>query len=327
MKNKLKFILPIIIIVALTAYLGWQVFGPGPEESSIVTTESEIVPTRLAQSDLNTNFQINDIPLNEILSGGPGKNGIPALTDPEFISIAESEISDDITVIFVENEGEQKIYPYSILVWHEIVNDEVGGKPLAVTFCPLCGSAIVFDREVDGETLEFGVSGFLYESNLLMYDKGFDESLWSQSLGRAVVGTKTGESLEYFPLQLMTYKEARERFPDALVLSENTGYSRDYNSNPYFDYEKDDNTLFPVSVDDNRYPAKEVFYIVPLEGNSVAVRLNLEDGDYQVPDSDVVIKVQFGDIKAFWGDAEIPGYFEMWFSWATHNQDTGTVID
>lgn len=295
-------------------------------ESSTTLPESSVVPERLQNSALNVDYSQSTVELDLVLSGGPGKDGIPALTNPEFEPIEESIVAEDTQVIVVENEGEVKVYPYSILVWHEIVNDTVGGKPLAITFCPLCGSAIVFDREIDGGVVDFGVSGFLYESNLLMYSREDNESLWSQSLGQAVVGERAGEELVYLPLQLMTFAEAVVEYPNATVLSANTGFTRDYTGNPYAGYEDTEETSFPVSVNDNRFPAKEVFYIVPVGGTSVAVRLDKADGIYQLPDSDVFVTVDKGRYTASWGDAELPGYYEMWFSWATHNQETGEVL-
>jgi len=159
-----------------------------------------------------------------------------------------------------------------------------------------------------------------------MYSREDSESLWSQSRGEAVIGERVGEDLEYFPLELLTFAEAKELYPDATVLSEDTGYTRDYAGNPYAGYEDTEETSFPVSVDDNRFPAKEVFYIVPLEGISVAVRQDKTDGIYQLPNSDVFVTVDNGRYTASWGDVELPGYYEMWFSWATHNQETGEVL-
>lgn len=284
------------------------------------------VSVTLRNSGLEVDFSKHSIDLSDILNGGPGKDGIPALTNPMYVSHDQANVDDDAEVMYVEHDGDERIYPYSILVWHEIVNDTVGGKPLAITFCPLCGSAIVFETEIEGEVLEFGVSGFLFESNLLMYDRNESESLWSQSLGEAVAGVRTGQKLVHHPVAVMTYRESKERFPQAQVLSENTGYSRDYTGNPYAGYEDTEQTIFPVSVQDNRFPAKEVFYIVPLGGMSAAIRLDKNDGDYRVPDSDVVISFEKGVPTARWGTAELPGYYEMWFSWATHNQNSGIVL-
>lgn len=137
---------------------------------------------------LKTNTSQRSIELSKVLSGGPGKDGIPAIREPVFVSVSEKPESVLLdTDGIVLGKGQAKFYPYNIMIWHEIVNDTVDGVPVAVTFCPLCGSAAVFDRRVDGESLSFGVSGLLYQSNLLMHDSK-TESLWSQVLGEAVVG-------------------------------------------------------------------------------------------------------------------------------------------
>lgn len=325
--NRISVTVALIALFLVMVIIIMQINKSGDVGEVRVANPNVAIPSVLARSELKTDFSNSSIELDQILSGGPGKDGIPALSDPGFVRIEDSEIGDETQVIYVENNGEGKIYPYSIIVWHEIVNDNVGGVPLAITFCPLCGSAIVFERDVDGQVLDFGVSGFLYQSNLLMYSRDDSETLWSQSLGEAVAGAKTGQTLTHFPFQLLSYSDTIEKHPDALVLSTNTGYSRDYKNTPYSGYEDTEQTNFPVSVTDKRFPAKEVFYIVPLEGNSVAVRTDKADGTYEIPDSDVVVIFDKGLVTAKWGDAVIPGYYEMWFSWATHNQDTGIVIN
>src|SRR3989344_4868604 len=143
---------------------------------------------------LNTDTGKSSIDQSKIVSGGPGKDGIPAISNPKFVDIGDEELSDSTSGILINLNKQTRFYPFNILVWHEIVNDSIEGSYIAVTFCPLCGSAIVFDRRVGDEILEFGVSGLLYESNLLMYDKK-TESLWSQVLGEAVVGSYTGTKL------------------------------------------------------------------------------------------------------------------------------------
>ena len=214
----------------------------------------------LVEQGFTTDIDRSSIDPSMILSGGPGKDGIPAINDPVFVSLAETTISDEVRGIFIDIDDTQRFYPYSILVWHEIVNDTVGETPITVSFCPLCDSGIVFDRRVDGETLRFGVSGFLFESNLLMYDTA-TESLWSQARLEALVGDYTGTTLAILPLQLVTLGEVREKYPDALVMSTDTGFPRDYTANPYAGYLDTEEAIFPVSVSDRRFPAKELLYV------------------------------------------------------------------
>jgi len=147
------------------------------------------------------------VPLDKIRSGGPPKDGIPSIDDPQFVIASEAEfVSDNDVIIGLEINGETKAYPLSILVWHEIVNDDVGGTPVAVTYCPLCFTNQVFERTINGNEVEFGTSGKLYNSNLVMYDR-LTESYWSQALGTAIVGELAGYELEKTPFDVITWKE------------------------------------------------------------------------------------------------------------------------
>ncbi|MEO0702701.1 MAG: DUF3179 domain-containing protein [Pseudomonadota bacterium] len=173
----------------------------------------------------------------EILSGGPPKDGIPAIDDPNFIAAAEeTRIGDREPVITVEMEGEvPRAYPIRYLTWHEIVNDEMGGVPIAVTFCPLCNSGITFDRRVEGQVLSFGVSGKLRNSDMVMYDRE-TESWWQQAIGEGIVGEMTGVELVALPTWMESWAEFRERNPDGAVMDE-PGWNRAYGSNPYVNYD------------------------------------------------------------------------------------------
>ncbi len=299
-------------------------------EPAAVETEPERKQA-FARDDLKTNTAKISIPFAEILGGGPGKDGIPALDNPTFISVnAAKEIeNDDTNGLLVESGGEAKFYPYNILVWHEIVNDTVGGAPVLVTFCPLCGTGIVFDPRINGKQENFGVSGKLWESNLLMFDRT-TESLWSQALGRAVVGDKLGEELPIFPSQLLSFKEFSEQYPNGKVLSRDTGHTRVYDFYPYGNYDDNDSLYFPVSVTDNRLSLKEIMYVVPTGNQSVAFARAalIESGSATVStasgtltaiveDGKIIVKNPSGKV--------LPGYHEMFFSWATHHQDDGVV--
>jgi len=272
---------------------------------------------------LMTNTAKLSIPFEKILDGGPGKDGIPALTNPKFVSVKEANIEGDVDGMVVSVGNVTKFYPFSIMVWHEIVNDVVNGKSIVVTFCPLCGSSIAFET-----TDEFGVSGKLYESNLLMYDKS-TESLWSQSIGTAVVGDRTGEKLTIYNSQLMTFGDFKVKWPNGQVLSTDTGYSRDYSFYPYRDYNDNKSIFFPISVKDNRFPVKEIMYVVNAYDKSVAFPVK------QLSSSIVSVAVDDNKVTATLIDGEfvvkddlgkvLPGYNEMWFSWATQHQKDGVV--
>lgn len=195
--------------------------------------------------EFSTNFDKRNIDLNELIDGGPGKDGIPSIDNPVFVS--QDQASDWLNgrepVISLEVNGEARAYPIQILIWHEIVNDEINGVPVLVTFCPLCYSAIAFDRRLDGDVYEFGVSGFLRHSDMIMYDRN-SESLWQQFSGEALVGDLTGKELQIIPSQLISFDQFRSSYPDAKVLSKNTGHRRNYGENPYSGYDDINNSPF-----------------------------------------------------------------------------------
>ncbi|MEL6168201.1 MAG: DUF3179 domain-containing protein [Pseudomonadota bacterium] len=187
----------------------------------------------------NTDFEQTNVEnWREILSGGPPKDGIPAIDAPTFLNVSEEErIGDREPVITVEIDGETpRAYPIRYLTWHEIVNDEVGGVPVAVTFCPLCNSGMTFDRRVQGQVLSFGVSGKLRNSDMVMYDRE-TESWWQQAIGEGIVGQFTGVELVQLPTWMESWAEFKARNPDALVMDQPRGFARSYGANPYVNYD------------------------------------------------------------------------------------------
>lgn len=277
--------------------------------------------------EFKTNLKRRSIDLNLILDGGPGKDGIPAINNSKLVSISETKIKEDVLGVLVDINGKKRYYPYNILVWHEIVNDAFNGMDIVVTFCPLCGSAIVFNANLEGERLQFGVSGKLYESNMLMYDKK-TESLWSQSRGEAVVGDYTGKKLELVKMQLLRFDELKAKYPETRILSEKTGYSRDYSLYPYGNYESTKLLYFPVSVQDTRFQAKEIMYVFNLHDKSVAFPVDdlaKQRVEKIIESKTIVVERQAGEINVYMDGKVLPGYYEMWFSWATHHQKNGIV--
>jgi hypothetical protein len=184
---------------------------------------------------------------SEIISGGPPPDGIPPIDKPEFQPRDEvTWLNEQEPVIVVQIGEDTRAYPLQIMTWHEIVNDEVGGKPISVTFCPLCNTAYAFARpEVDGDITTFGTSGKLYNSNLVMYNRA-TESYWPQAWGKAVMGPLTGTELERVPAQIVSWGDFRSAFPGGLVLSRDTGHERDYGSNPYPGYDDIDNPQLSI---------------------------------------------------------------------------------
>ncbi|MFQ5984490.1 MAG: DUF3179 domain-containing protein [Alphaproteobacteria bacterium] len=184
-----------------------------------------------------TDFSKHSVDLDEILSGGPPKDGIPSIDHPAFLPLSEvTDLPDREPVIGFQVGDDVRCYPLRILMWHEIVNDTVGGLPVAVTFCPLCNAAIVFDRRVDGRVLEFGTTGKLRFSDLVMYDRQ-TESWWQQFLGEAIVGEMTGKTLKMLPARIESFAKFRERAPNGKVLVPDNLAARRYGMNPYVRYD------------------------------------------------------------------------------------------
>ena len=196
----------------------------------------------------------SSVPVYEILNGGPPRDGIPALTLPPLVSAAEAPWRDEDRVIGVTLDGESRAYPIAMLDWHELVNDRLGSRHILVSYCPLCGTGMVFDREIGGRIRIFGVSGLLYQSDVLLYDRR-SESLWSQIASEAITGPERGKRLELLRSAQIPWGEWRERHPDTTALSDAIGYRRDYRKTPYAGYSTSSRLLFPAPVDP-RYPPK-----------------------------------------------------------------------
>ena len=214
------------------------------------------------------------VPLIELMSGGPPPDGIPPIDSPTFLRAADVDfLADNEPVMAVEIGGDARAYPVQVLIWHEIVNDTVGGIPVAVTYCPLCNSAVAYDRRVGERVLDFGTSGLLWNSALVMYDRQ-TESLWSHFIGDAIAGVLTGTELDTFPVATVSWRAWRDAHPDGLVLSRDTGFERDYGRNPYPGY--DDLTSQPFLFEgevDGRFTAMTRVVGVEIDDSAAAVPL------------------------------------------------------
>jgi len=219
-----------IIRIAVFVTLGWllvkAVILPGYAQSP------------LAEKWENTDFEQRTIDLQEITRGGPPKDGIPPIDAPLFISTTDAArwLAPKEPVIALEHNGEARAYPLQILIYHEIVNDRIAGTPVTVTFCPLCYSAIVFDRRVNGTTLDFGTTGNVRKSDMVMYDRQ-SESWWQQFTGTGIIGKYAGVTLERLPSIITSFESFRSTFPAGKVLSTETGKHRPYGNNPYQRYD------------------------------------------------------------------------------------------
>jgi hypothetical protein len=238
--------------------------GPGLGEAS---------PPPELRVGWDTDFSEHSVPFDEFRSGGPGKDGIPAIDAPGFVAVEDADFLEDREpVIELVIEGEARAYPIQILIWHEIVNDVVADVPVAVTFCPLCNTAIAFDRRVERRTLDFGTTGNLRNSDLVMYDRQ-TESWWQQFGGEALVGDLTGAKLHQLPSRIVAWADFRREYPRGKVLSRETGFSRPYGENPYVGYDSvDSSPIFPTTnADDDRLPPKERVVFIERSGEAVAV--------------------------------------------------------
>ena len=258
----------------------------------------EGVNIRFSTTGWETNFCMHSVPYETFLSGGPPRDGIPPIDEPKFESLdgADGWLEEQEPVIGLELNGDARAYPLQILIWHEIVNDVVGDVPVVVTFCPLCNTALVFERPViDDEKLTFGTSGNLRNSDLVMWDRQ-TESWWQQFTGEAIVGDLTGTKLKILPSTLLSWGDYKEIFPDGRVLSKETGFSRNYGANPYAGYDSINEFpfLFDGEVDDSLRPMTRILGFV-LEGESVAYPLDHLAAELVIND-----RIADEEIVVFW---------------------------
>ncbi|MGH2955973.1 MAG: DUF3179 domain-containing protein [Solirubrobacterales bacterium] len=279
----------ILAVVAATALSGCGVGGGGSEPGEIP----------FGTGEWKTDFSRHSAPLDEFVGGGPPKDGIPSIDEPKFVSVEEADrfLAPREPVAVIELDGTARAYPIQILVWHEIVNDEVAGRPIAVTYCPLCNSTVAFDRRVDRRVLDFGTTGMLRNSDLVMYDRQ-TESWWQQITADAVVGELLGTELEVIPSQILSWEQFLRLYPRGEVLSRDTGFSRSYGRSPYAAYDSNPESepfLFEGEPD-RSLPAKErVAAIETGEGSAVVYPFSRLRGEAPINDvlSDRSIVVLF----------------------------------
>jgi hypothetical protein len=272
------------------------------------------------------------IPVNEILLGGPPRDGIPAINRPKFEQADTVDwLSDDDRVLGLVVDGHAKAYPIKILDWHEIVNDSVGSQHFAVTYCPLCGTGVVFAANIADTALVFGVSGLLYNSDVLLYDRN-SESLWSQLMGKAIAGKMKGTLLPQLPVEHTSWKDWQIRHKETVVLSRDTGTRRDYGRSPYSGYEKTRRLYFNVSnKSPNSYHPKERVIGVEVDGMHKAYPVSELSGnglsrfEDQLNGRRLVIHWN-EDAQSGWitgsGGEQLPAISSFWFAWYTFHPDT-----
>ncbi len=261
--------------------LGDSVAGSDSTEGNVGGSENPFEGIRLQFNPgfwPETDFSKHSIDYAEIFSGGPPPDGIPAIDNPVFEDVATANgwLGDDWPVMFFELNGDVRAYPLAILIQHEIVNDVVGDVPVTLTFCPLCNSTIAFSRTIeDGRVLDFGTTGNLRNSDLVMYDRQ-TTSWWQQFTGVGIVGELTGTKLEFLPSQIIAWSDFKDNHPEGQVLSRETGFTRSYGSNPYAGYDTiDSNPFFPVTGNDSRLLPKDRVVALRVEGLDVAYPFSL----------------------------------------------------
>lgn len=237
----------------------------GRSIAAILAALAALIAPPAGGEPLRTDLSKSLVPLEEIVSGGPPPDGIPAIDRPAFVTptAADAWLGPSEPVLALAVDGDARAYPLQILMWHEIVNDTVGGRPVTVTYCPLCNSGLAFARVVGATVLDFGTSGKLYKSDLVMYDRQ-THSLWAQLEGRAIVGALAGSRLTLLPANTIAYEDWKRAHPGGKILSRETGHSRRYGINPYEAYDRPDLNpfLFQGPVDQRRPPKERVVGLV-----------------------------------------------------------------
>lgn len=280
---------------------------------------------------LQNDFNGAKVKPEDLEQGCFGQDCIPSIDKPKFETVQEASwLKDDDRVFALDYKGVSRVYPQRILNWHEIVNDTIGSDPIVVTFCPLCGSAVAYERKVNGVVTEFGVSGKLHDSDLVMYDR-FEGNLWQQITGKALVGpaARRNEKLTYIPITTTTWKEWLTTHPDSEVLSRETGFTRNYDQYPYGTYEQDDQLLFGVKNLNKSLQIKTVVYGIEVDGKSKAYPESAFEKRHVIEDKigDIPLRLErknSGEIEALnlrTNEKIIPIRL-FWFAWAAFHPDT-----
>lgn len=331
LSNRRGILLIVVLVVVAGLSIGAKIFN----SSAGLRDNSEsllILPVQRRQA-APFDFSNATISLNEIQSGGPPKDGIPAISNPRRVAPDQASfLKKDDRVIGVTVADNARAYPLSILNQHEIVNDSLGDTPIAVTYCPLCDSAVVFDRRTPLGEREFGVSGLLYNSNVLMYDRADTESLWSQMKCEGVSGPASGRKLTVLPMELTTWEAWRSRYPNTDVISTETGHNRNYNANPYASYFRQPNLMFPVQPLSNAMPLKERILGIWDESTAIAIpasafgRKSIQV-EQEVNGKKIVLAFDAADqtLRVVSADEGLQWLNSFWFAWYAFRPQTEVV--
>ena len=276
------------------------------------------------------NLDPASVPVDEIVDAGPGRDGIPAIHQPQFLDAQQAGfLKQGDRILGLSVNGISRAYPISILNYHEVVNDRLGETPVVITFCPLCGSGMAFHARVDGQRLLFGVSGLLYNSDVLLYDLQ-TESLWSQIRSEAVTGPMRGQRLKMLPLAHTTWRAWQAEHPDTLVMSTDTGFQRDYGRNPYPGYARSRELYFPVAAESRAFRPKALVMGLEIDGHARAYSFDeLKKGPDKFSDEfqghSLQVEYDHRNRTARIMDAEgqeIPTLIAYWFAWYAFHPET-----
>ena len=332
----LRYFLGFALVGGVLGPLWYLVYYPAADLAGHDVAGGSIGPTSRGSSRSPFNLENLQLPRDQVLSGGPPKDGIPSLTRPPTVPVAQADFMQPTDRVVVVKIGDKRrAYPMRILNWHEAVNDELGGVPIGVIYCPLCDSASVVDRRMGDRTYEFGISGLLFNSNVLLYDRT-DQALWSQLGLRAVSGPNAGRKLRHVDSwELTTFADLKERYPGADILSRDTGHRRDYDRVAYASYFQTDKLMFPVAGYAPERYAKYGFRnktaVVGVMSGGVARAYALSEldraggtvtdtiGNSQIELTLTPDKRGFRVLKAA-SDAQVVHTF--WFAWAAFHPET-----
>ncbi|MBI3413482.1 MAG: DUF3179 domain-containing protein [Candidatus Aenigmarchaeota archaeon] len=336
----LMLIAAVVLIVAGIGFANLFLLNPADRGmansgSSVVNDTNENGLNTPAKTGWLDNFNRN------IVDGGPPKDGIPAIDKPKYISALEGDkLLKNTDIVFgINYKGVQKAFPRKMLVWHEIVNDVIKGEKISVTYCPLTGTSIGL-KGANNSGVDFGTSGKLVNSNLVMYDRQTN-NLWPQILGISINGADKGDELGWFPVYWTTWGQWKNKYPDTLVLSENTGFLRPYDNDPYGSY-NGENTyyqtggpFFPLMAQNNKLPPKQVIVGIKLNNSYVAVPKDLAKSKRNITinlANKTILAVYDYDldsVNVFEKDSKDPvtSFDAMWFAWYAFYPETEVYLD
>lgn len=323
-----KWIIPgtilLVVLCIFSIVVSAQEEGPAEKLPELTEMEKE---QGIMLTELGVKYIVDPA---DIVSGGPPMDGIPSIDDPKFVTVEDADgwIADNELVLGLIYRNTTRVYPLQIMTWHEIVNEEIEGEPVLITYCPLCGSGIAYERTLNGEAVEFGTSGKLYNSNLVMYDRKTN-SYWTQIGGQAIVGELTGMELAPISIDTVPWREWKAAHPDSEVLSRHTGFDRPYGNDPYGSYYENSYVFFPLENEDNTIHPKTVIFGVEINDTFKAYREDdlIEMGviEDNVAGRDIIIKRDEGGIVTITdqeANEEIVKERDFWFAWYAFHPET-----